>query len=98
MKRYARYSKDEDQLILSHLRDVNANVHREVLKRCEQISEKHLPYRSPVGIRDRWLALIGRRVHVPTFTPRIRDLDDLILEMSERARDKIKTRFRFRYR
>ena len=84
-----RYSNEEDAIILNHMQDVDTNVHREVLRRCVQLSEQCLPHRAPEGIRDRWYTLIGKRRRSQNWKNKIQDLADLL---SPEQRKRIKVR------
>jgi hypothetical protein len=60
-----KYTKDEDRIILANMRDVDCSIHREVLRRCTEVSCNYLPDRSPEALREHWYFLIGKRVYVP---------------------------------
>lgn len=86
-----RYVSWEDETILEELRDINRRNHWEVMKRCQEISDEYLPWRSADGIKARWFTLIGPP-RDPQFTPPIRDLDELVEQLSAPTRARIKVR------
>src|SRR4051812_46321762 len=87
-----RYSPREDEIIIDQLKGVSRNVHWDIMRRCQYISDEYLPHRSADGIKARWFALIGKIQREPMFKPPIRSLDELLLELSDRTRKKIKVR------
>jgi hypothetical protein len=88
MSRYCQpYNKKEDEIILTHMRDVNKRVHRLVLKRCLWISNNYLRDRTPEGIRERWFVLIGKKMYLPYWENDIKDVADLLTpELRKRLR------------
>lgn len=86
-----RYVSWEDETILEELCDVDKRKHWDVMKRCQQISDDYLPWRSADGIKARWFVLIGVTQYDPQFTPPL-SLDDLVGQLSPRARNCIKVR------
>jgi hypothetical protein len=73
-----RYTKEEDQIILANLRDVDRSVNRDVVKRCYFISDNLLPHRTADGIYDHWKYLIGVKRYIPKYARYISALDRAI--------------------
>jgi hypothetical protein len=86
---YKVYNKEEDAIILHHMRDVDKNINGEVLRRASWICKHYLPERSLYGVRNRWFRLLGKNRYIPNWENEVKDVVDL-LSPDQRKRLKVR--------